>query len=169
MIRRLIMLALAVPFALGAQNLPAPAAGARPLDEVVRAQLARVLKNQVGLSDAQLQRVQELNTRLDAQRRQMNQEEGRLRQALRDEVTLGDSTRNPAVGDMLDRLMKIERQRAELFEQEHKELGQFMTPMQHAKYLGVQEAVRRRVQQLLAGQPGDSGATRRGMPRKRPE
>lgn len=167
----LMLFALLAPLALAAQNAPPGRGGGRPLDEMVRMQIARVLRNQVGLTDVQLQRVQELNTRLDAQRRQLNQDESRVRQSLRDEVIVGDSTRNPVVGGLLDHLVKIERQRSDLFEQEYKELAQFMTPMQRAKYFGVQEAVRRRVQQLLAEQQGDSGDPRPGrgmMQRKRP-
>lgn len=177
MIRRMLLAALAAlaalatPLALIAQNPPPARVGGPPLAEMVRLQIARVLRNQVGLTDAQLQRVQELNTRLDAQRRLLNQDEGRVRQSLRDEVTIGDSSRNAAVAALLDHLVKIARQRSDLLEQEQKELAQFMTPMQRAKYFGVQEAVRRRVQQLLAEPPGDSGSPRPGrgvMQRKRP-
>lgn len=171
MMRRMLLSMLAAPLAVAAQHPPPGRGGGRPLDVMVRMQIGRVLRNQVGLTDAQMQRVQELNTRLDAQRRQLNQEEARVRQSLRDEVTVGDTSRNAVVGELLDRLVKITGQRSELFEQEQKELAQFMTPMQRAKYFGVQEAVRRRVQQLLAEQQGDSGYLRRGggmMQRKRP-
>lgn len=161
MIRRTLLLALvalAAPLALAAQNPSPGRGGGAPLAERVRLQIARVLRNRVGLTGAQLQRVQELNRRLDAARRQINQDEGRVRQSLRDEVTIGDSSRNATVAALLDELVKIARQRADLFEQEQKELAQFMTPMQRAKYFGVQEAVRRRVQQLLADAQGDSGS-----------
>ncbi len=185
MIRSLIRSALVAPLVLvatlAAQN-PPPQSGSppggppprgRPLDDMVRTQLSRVLRTQVGLTESQLQRVQDLNTRLDGQRRQFNQDESRVRQSLRDEVMMGDSTRNATVGELLDRLIRIERQRSDLFEQEHRELAQFMTPMQRAKYMGVQEAVRRRVQELLAEQQGDQqeppGRGRGGPNRKRPE
>ncbi len=122
------------------------------LEEQVRAQLERVLRSQVGLNDAQLQKVQELTSRLETQKVSLNQEESRVRQVLRDEVLLGDSSRNVRVAELLDRVIKITKQRNDLPEQEQKELALFMSPMQRAKYFGVQELFQRRVRELLQEQ-----------------
>jgi len=171
MMRGLYRIGLAVLAAATVARGAGAQGGGRPLDELVREQLARVMRNQVGLNDAQMQKVQELNVRLDQQRRGLNADESRVRQALRDEVMIGDTTHNQAVGELLDRLVRIQRQRGDLVEQEQRDLAQFMSPMQRARYFGVQEAVRRRVQQLLAEQaPGDSLARpgRGAPPRKRP-
>lgn len=127
--------------------------GVRPvLEEQVRAQLERVLRSQVGLNDGQLQKVQELTSRLEAQKVSLNQEESRVRQVLRDEVLLGDTSRNVRVAELLDRIIKITKQRNDLPEQEQKELALFMSPMQRAKYFGVQELFQRRVRELLQEQ-----------------
>ena len=127
--------------------------GVRPvLEEQVRAQLERVLRSQVGLNDGQLQKVQELTSRLETQKVSLNQEESRVRQVLRDEVLLGDTSRNVRVAELLDRIIKITKQRNDLPEQEQKELALFMSPMQRAKYFGVQELFQRRVRELLQEQ-----------------
>jgi hypothetical protein len=44
--------------------------------------------------------------------------------------------------------VQLQRQRVELFAQEQRDLAQFMTPLQRARYTALQEQVRRRVEQL---------------------
>ncbi|MCX5766438.1 MAG: hypothetical protein NTZ43_04325 [Gemmatimonadetes bacterium] len=150
MMRRIVAIVMLVaPVLAAAQGQR----GVRPvLEEQVRAQLERVLRSQVGLNDGQLQKVQELTSRLEAQKVSLNQEESRVRQVLRDEVLLGDTSRNVRVAELLDRIIKITKQRNDLPEQEQKELALFMSPMQRAKYFGVQELFQRRVRELLQEQ-----------------
>jgi Spy/CpxP family protein refolding chaperone len=52
------------------------------------------------------------------------------------------------ITEYLDQLVQLQRQRVELFAQEQRDLAQFMTPLQRARYTALQEQVRRRVEQL---------------------
>ena len=49
---------------------------------------------------------------------------------------------------MLDQLVDVQRQRLEIFAREQRELAQFLTPVQRAKYATLQEGLRKKVEQL---------------------
>jgi hypothetical protein len=110
--------------------------------------MGQVLKNQLGLNDEQMKKLQETNKRFDEKRRILVDQERDVRMSLRDEMLRPDSARQPQVAGLLDRMVKVQRQRVDILEQEQKELGGFLTPLQRAKYFGVEEQLRRRMQQM---------------------
>jgi Spy/CpxP family protein refolding chaperone len=119
------------------------------LEQEVRVRLGRVLKAQVGLTDAQISRIEDVHLRIEERRVALSTEEGRARNELRDELTIGDSSHNAAIAQVLDQLFKAQRERNLLNEEEQKQLAQFLTPMQRAKYFAVEETIRRRVNQMM--------------------
>jgi hypothetical protein len=119
------------------------------LEQRVRQRLAQAAQQRLGLSDPQMKRLQETNQRFDEKRRVLNDQERDIRMSLRDEMARPDSARQGQVGGLLDRMTKLQRQRADLQEQEQKELGAFLTPLQRANYLALQENIRRRMQELM--------------------
>jgi hypothetical protein len=76
-----------------------------------------------------------------------------LRDALRDSTHANQSQ----VSGYLDQLVELQHQRSDLVDQEQKELAQFMTPVQRARYTALQEQVRRRVEQLQRQRQAASG------------
>jgi hypothetical protein len=130
------------------QQPPVGAENRQQLQRRVQQALWRMTKRRVGLTDAQMSRLAPVHQRFERQRRAITQEERQTRVALRD--ALRDSTRadQAQISGYLDRLVQLQRQRADLLDQEQKELGQFMTPLQRARYTALQEQVRRRVEQL---------------------
>jgi hypothetical protein len=150
--RRLLPLALLVLLPISGQ---AQAVRER-LEVQMQQQMVRLMRVQLGLTDAQIARVQEVRTRVDAQTRAIGTQEGKLRNDLRDEVTIGDTTRNAAVRDLLDRIVKLQRQRADIAEGEYKDLAAVLSPMQHARFIGLQEVLRKRINQMLQA-AADSG------------
>lgn len=140
---------------LRAQVRPGP--GAARLDSMPsRAQmeqrmgerLGEMMKKQLGLTEQQVPKLQETNRRFQEKHRLLVEQERDIRMSLRDEMIAGDSGRQTQVGGLLDRMLKVQRQRLELVEQEQKDLSAFLTPVQRAKYLGVQEGMRRRMEQM---------------------
>ena len=110
---------------------------AESVAEAQREQFATLtLNTAVELTAAALQRV-ETSGATDAQAMA-------LRDAMRDS-TQADQSR---ITGYLDKLVQLQRQRVDLIEQEQKDLAQFMTPLQRARYTALQEQVRRRVEQL---------------------
>ncbi len=166
--RRLLLVLLVGVFASGdvrAQRVapggkgspPAERADRRDLEQRFRERFEQVLKQRLALSDSQLARVVEVNARLDAKRRELFAEERSVRSAMRDAMSGGeDPASQDRVAQLLERAMRVQRARLELVETEQGELAAFLTPLQRAKYLGLQEQLRHRVDEMRRRASGDS-------------
>ena len=126
--------------------------GGRPnrqqLEQIVRVRLHNLLKTQLGLTDEGMRQLSEVNQRFDAQRFNLNRREMMTRRAMRAEVLKQDSADAGRTDQLIKEQFKIERERIDLTEAEQLELAKFLTPMQRARYLGVQEQIRREMEQL---------------------
>ena len=118
------------------------------LEQLIRVRLATLLKTQLGLTDEGMRQLSEVNQRFDRQRREMNRREMMTRRSLREEVLKLDSADSGRVAQLITEQLKIERERIDLTEAEQGELSKFLTPVQRARYLGVQEQIRREMDQL---------------------
>jgi hypothetical protein len=49
---------------------------------------------------------------------------------------------------LLDEMPRLERRRVELMEREQRELAKFLSPVQRARYFGLQDELRRGMQEL---------------------
>ena len=122
------------------------------LEQQVRERIARVTKERLGATDQQMAKLQETNKKFDEKRRLVVDQERDVRMSLRDEVLRPDSARQAQVAALLDRIIKTQRQRVDLMEQEQKELAGFLTPLQRAKYFALEQQVRQRVNQMRQAQ-----------------
>jgi Spy/CpxP family protein refolding chaperone len=124
----------------------------------VRAAFARRVQQVLGASDEQMRRLAPINRRFENQRQALLLEEREVRGELRRELraALPDETK---VGQLLDRLFDSQRRRLELVEQEQRELAAVLTPSQRARYLVLQQEVRRRVEGMRE-QRGRRGRSR---------
>jgi Spy/CpxP family protein refolding chaperone len=136
---------------------PANAQNRAILEQRVRQMLAQMARRQLGLNDEQVRQLRGVDQRFEQQRRQLQREEQQTRRALR--FALQDSANRDTakVSQQISQLIQFQRRRADLLDAEQKELAAFLTPMQRGKYLGLQEQVRRRVEQQLQGVPGGRG------------
>lgn len=155
------------PLIAAAQN-PAAQIDRAQLEQQVRARVYRALKEQVGLTETQIARVENVNRRIEVRRGALEAQERQARVVLRDEMTLGDSSRNAAIGQELERLFKAQRERVLLNEEEQKELAQFLTPLQRARYFSIEEVIRRRVRQMMQQSADSAGSSRVGRPGQGP-
>ena len=131
------------------QRAPGEAApGRTALERQVQQQLWRLTRQRVGLSDAQMRQLVPVNQRFEARRRQILREERETRLALRGAVLDSATADDSRVSTQIDRLLQLERQRIDLVQEEQRELSRFMTPLQRARYMALQEQVRRRVEQM---------------------
>ena len=115
------------------------------LERRFRESLARLVKRELGLSDAQAERLTRVNQQFDGPRRQLVQQEREARHVLRTQLQRGDEADGRRVEGALQELLVVQRRRLELQEREQRALSQFLTPVQRARYLALQENVRRRV------------------------
>ncbi|MGI8497193.1 MAG: Spy/CpxP family protein refolding chaperone [Gemmatimonadaceae bacterium] len=136
------------------------------LENRFRQQLAQMVKTGLGLSDDQVQKLAATNRKYEEQRRRLNEDERDIRMNLRDELAAGDSANQTRVSGYLDRMLKVQRGRLELVEQEQHDLSAFLTPVQRLKYIGFQEQLRKRMEQFRKNRlemldSGFGGARRR--------
>lgn len=161
------MIRLIVPFLtlVAAGELQAQrAAGGPPqgrdraqLEERFRARFGEILKTRLSLSDAQLSQMIEVNKRLDGKRRELFMEERTVRKEMRD-VLKGseDQATQDRVAQLMDRALRVQRSRLDLMETEQRELSTFLTPVQRARYMGLQEQLRRRADEMRRRAEGDT-------------
>jgi hypothetical protein len=146
-----LMLGAFAPDAVGAQQRSRqrqPAERAQ-LEQRLRQQLARVVRDRLGLNDQQMQRLSEVNQKYDAERRELVRREFDVRRGLRQRLTdTSGAVDENAVGQLLTDQLRIQRARVDLLEAEQADLAQFLTPSQRAKYLAIQEQMRRQMDQM---------------------
>jgi hypothetical protein len=130
------------------------------LEQRLRQRMAAVVQQRLGLSADQMRRLGEVNRDMEAQRRVLHEQERDVRIGLRAEVTRGDSANQDRVARFVDQLIEVQRRRIELLSREQRALASFMTPVQRAQYLAMQDQLRRRMEEMR-GRPRRGGAPRR--------
>jgi hypothetical protein len=129
------------------------------LQQQIRRTLWRVTKQRIGFSDDQMLRLERTSQRYDQQRRLLAQQEKAQRIVMRSEI-LADSSANQAnIVAALDQLHAVQQRRLDLQAEEQKEFAAFMTPLQRAKFMALQEQVRRRLQDLARTRPDSAAET----------
>lgn len=132
------------------------------LEQQVRDRIGEALKQNLALTDEQFTRLQATNRRFEERRHLLVEQERDARMGMRDLMITGDTTNQAKMSAGLDRMLQVQRQRMELTDLEQKELAGFLTPMQRAKYLGMQEQIFRRVEAMR------QQAAPRRLPRRLP-
>ncbi len=117
------------------------------VENSLREALARVVRQRLNLTDQQATRLMDVNRRFGEQRLKVARDEMRIRRDLRQSIASGDSTSSPNTARLLDDLLDAQRQRLELQQKEQEALSEFLTPEQRARYIGMMEQLRRRIQQ----------------------
>ena len=138
--------------------------GAQPpraeLEQRVRQRFASVLQERLQLSDEQMRQLQASSRRFEGRRRTLLEQERDVRIGLRNELLAEGSANEQRVSRLLDQMIAIQRQRIMLVEEEQRELAGFLTPVQRAKYLALQDQLHRRMEDMR--RQGGPGALRRG-------
>jgi Spy/CpxP family protein refolding chaperone len=129
------------------------------LERRLRERTAEVVRRRLQLNDDQMARLATVNQQLDQQRMALVGEERQARIALRAELQAGNAANQQKVGTLLDQMLRLQRRRLDLIENEQRELAKFLTPVQRAKYFGLQNEIRKRMQELRDRPP----AARRRM------
>ena len=139
----------ALPRAAGQRQLQGeqPGQNRAQLERRFQQMLFQMTRRRVGLTDAQMNQLVPINRRFELQRRQLQRQERETRLSLRDAMRDTAQVDQARITGYLDKLVQLQRQRVDLFEQEQRDLAQFMTPLQRARYTALQEQVTRRVEQ----------------------
>jgi hypothetical protein len=144
------------------------------LEQQVRERMAQITKQRLHATDEQMVKLQATNRKFDDMRRTLVEQERDVRMSLRDEMLRPDSSRQGQISALMDRLIKTQHQRVDIQEAEQKELANYLTPLQRAKYFALEQQIRQRVTQMRqqgrsgrlgrAGQPGVGRVGRGGEP-----
>jgi hypothetical protein len=146
----------------------APNGAAPSAEQRFRRGLGRIVKARLGLTDAQMAKLQETNRKYEPQRVRLLEREREVRVGLRAELVT-DSSNQPRVGALIDQWLKVQRERLDLVEAEQRDLAQFLSPVQRAKYVVLQEELRRRAEKMRrARQEQRQGARRENRPPRTP-
>ena len=146
----------------GRQGPEEQGANRAQLERQVQRMLYQMTRRRVGLTDAQMNQLLPINRRFEQQRGAIQRQERETRLALRDAMRDSGQVDQAKVSGYLDKLVQLQHQRAALIEQEQKDLAEFMTPLQRARYTALQEQVRRRVQQMRRQKAGGVAADTSG-------
>jgi Spy/CpxP family protein refolding chaperone len=153
---------------VAAAQRPGAAAGGgsqqrEQLEARFRQQFARVVQQRVGLTNDQMARLRPINQRHAEQRRALQLQERSARIALQQALRNPDAADSAEVSRLLGQLVETQKRRAALLETEQRELATIMTPLQRARFMALQEQLRRQVEQRRGG--GQGPARRRTPPR----
>src|SRR3954466_45213 len=162
---RLLVLAgfaLSGSSALAQTGRPAAVEPNRPaLEQQFRQRVAKLAQQRIGLSDAQMSQLEQSNARFAPQLGQVAAQERETRRQLRLELT-STAPNQQHVGVLLDQSLQLQKQRISLVEQEQKDLARFMTPVQRARYIALQQQFRRRADELTRKNQGGAKGGRAG-------
>jgi Spy/CpxP family protein refolding chaperone len=132
-----------------------PVRGANPnpprpeLEQQFRQRLAKLAQTRIGLSDTQMAQLEQSTARYAPQLSELAKQERETRRQLRLELTATQPNQQH-VSDLLDSSLRLQQQRLNLIQAEQKDLARFMTPVQRARYIALQQQFRRRTQELSA-------------------
>lgn len=161
---RLVLLLALLAAAPAAAQRPAVPDDRAELETRFRQAFARAVRERVGLNDDQMRRLGPVNEKYAVQRRQLQMDERSARIALQRALRVPETADSARVSALLDRMLRLQQQRVELLRAEQQELAAFMTPIQRARYMALQEQLRRQVEQRGQGRGGGGPPTRRGPP-----
>ena len=118
------------------------------LEQRYRARGEEVVRRQLELTDRQMVQLREVNRRFDGRRTVLFQRMRDNRLAMRAELARGRSADQQHVTQLTNQWRGIERDRLALQQDEQGQLATFLTPVQAAKYAGLQAQLRKRVRAM---------------------
>ncbi len=169
----ILMVALCLP--LGAENASAQmkqpaqpeAARRQQLEQRFRVRVGQLVRQRLQLNDAQVTRLESVNRQFEQQRLGLTGRERALRRELRQQLAPGGAANEARVAELLDQTIRLQRQRLDVVDAEQRELAKFLNPVQRARYFGLQNELRKRMQELRGpAAPANPNARRLARPNR---
>jgi hypothetical protein len=159
-----------VPLALG---LAAPLAAQELADDPTRAnQLRRQIEDrftarvqeELALTDQQTTRMKSTVRDWFLKRRDMEDENRRLRQAMASQLRPGVAANKDSVAKLTDAMLDLKVRYAQSFKDEVKEMSGYLDPVQRAQFLVLRERLLERVREVREMREDSTGRIRRRQP-----
>jgi periplasmic protein CpxP/Spy len=122
-----------------------PVAQRQRLQARLRLRVEEILQQRLELTDEQTRRMSDLWVQLEPDRRALLKEDRETRAALRAELLAGSQGNETRVRELMDRISTLDRRRLDLRDREQRELSQFLSPTQRARFFALQDELRRSV------------------------
>jgi protein CpxP len=131
-----------------------------------RERLERLVRERLQLTDAQATQLSNVTARYMRERDTLVRREREVRTALRAEVAASGQANQERTARLLDDMLRLQSRRLDLVVREQRELAAFLTPVQRARFIALQEQMQRTVQQTRQRRAG--AQARPGAPPPRP-
>jgi Spy/CpxP family protein refolding chaperone len=154
-----VLTAALTPLAGSAQGGDRRAPGDRAqLEERVRAQMARVMRERLGLTEEQAARLSEVAASFEGRRRELFSMEQATRRRVEALLLEGGTDREEA-RELITRMGELREEEARLFRDEQEGLLEVLTPIQVLRLQDLRQDLGRRIRALGGrdGQPGNGG------------
>lgn len=145
-----------------AQDSIAPGPQAPRIRKLIEERFADRIKEQLGLTDAQMSRLRETTGKFGGRRRELENRQITIRRALAMQLRPGTAANKDSVGTLTDELLSGRVAYAKSFQDELAELKTYLDPVQRAQLMAMRERLLRRAQQFRERQGmGDASRGRR--------
>lgn len=128
---------------------------------MIRAQIeerfGQAVKNRLGLNDQQMERLRTVSRANEDRQRDFNEREADMFRAVMDQMKPGVAANQDSMGRMLEGIATLRVQRAQSEQQELRELGQFLNPLQRAQLLVMRQQMMNRIETIRRGGEGGPG------------
>ena len=128
---------------------------------MIRAQIeerfGQAIRNRLGLNDQQMERLRTVSRANEDRQRGFNEREADMFRAVMDQMKPGVAANQDSMGRTLDGIATLRVQRAQSEQQELRELGQFLNPLQRAQLLVMRRQMMNRIDAIRRGGEGGEG------------
>jgi Spy/CpxP family protein refolding chaperone len=157
-----------VPSTLGAQRVQERREVDRAqLEERVRAQMGRLMRERLGLDEAEAERLSEVVRGFDGRRRELFAQEQAARRRVEAVVREGSGDEDEA-RELITRMWELRQQEAALFREEQEALLDVLTPIQVLRLQELRQDLGQRIRALGGGRGGRPGVAPGAGPSRGP-
>ncbi len=125
--------------------------GAAAIRAQIEARWGQRIQAELELNDQQMDRLRAVARANEDRHRDFNRHEADLMRAVAEQMRPGVAANPDSLGRMLDALAGVRVQRAQSDQQELRELGQFLNPVQRARLLLMRRQLMDRIEQIRRG------------------
>jgi len=137
------------------------------LEERVRAQMGRLMRERLGLDEAEAARLSEVVRGFDVRRRELFAQEQAARRRVEAVLREGSDEEDEA-RELITRMWELRREEAELFREEQEALLDVLTPMQVLRLQELRQDLGQRIRALGGGRGGRQGFAPEAGPSRGP-
>ncbi len=131
------------------------------LEARFRERFRTVVRERLNATDDQINKLLTVEQRLGARKFELIRRERDVRLNLRREMVKKTGADQALIAQLIDQSIQLQKQRVDLLESEQRELAGFLSPHQRAMHMGLQEQLRRQMEDARERREAGNDGTRR--------